>query len=120
MIGVKMLGLIRFFTGLFPKTWLTLFAILSLIGAFFWFRYSIYVDCQTTEQAKQEAAKVEGLEQALEEAKQYNAFLLANQRKNEDFIKRQKRALKDANEQDGDVAPILRGTLERLRNDRTD
>lgn len=106
--------------GITPKTWLTIFAVLSLFGAFLWFKHSIYQDCRNDEQAKANAAKVTALEKQLAEEKQYQAFLLDNQRKNEDFIKRQKRALKDANEKDGDVAPVLRGTFERLRNDRVD
>ena len=112
--------ILGFFTGLPPKTWLTIFAVLSMLSAFFWFRHSIYAECQSDAKAIADAAKVSALEKQLAEEKQYHAFLLDNQRKNEDFIKRQKRALKDANEKDGDVAPVLLGTFERLRNDRTD
>lgn len=112
--------ILGFFTSLSPKTWLTFFAVLSLLGAFFWFKNSIYQDCRNDVQAIDNAAKVSALEKQLAEEKQYQAFLLDNQRKNEDFIKRQRKALKDANEKDGDVAPVLRGTFERLRNDRTD
>lgn len=119
-----MMGLLRFifgfFTGLSPKTWLVIIAVLSVLGAFFWFKDSIYQDCRNDVQVIDNAAKVVALEKQLAEEKQYQAFLLDNQRKNEDFIKRQKRALKDANEKDGDVAPVLLGTFERLRNDRTD
>ena len=115
------MGLLRLILSeLTPKTWLIVFAVLSVLGAFFWFRHSIYVSCETAQQAKADAAKVIALEQELSEARQKETFLLDNQRKNEDFIKRQKRALKDANEKDGDVAPVLRGTFDRLRNDRTD
>ena len=102
------------------KAWLIIFAVLSLVGAFFWFKHSIYQECKLDIQAKQDAEKVIQLEQHLVEAKQKESFLLDNQRKNEDFIKRQKRALKDANEKDGDVSPLLRGGLKRLHDDRTD
>lgn len=112
--------ILSFFTGLSPKTWLAIFAVLSVLGAFFWFKHSIYVSCETAQQAKADAAKVKQLEQELSDARQKETFLLDNQRKNEDFIKRQRRMLKDANEKDGDVSPLLRGGLERLHADRQD
>jgi len=102
------------------KVWLVIIAVLGLLGAFFWFRHSIYAEYKSDAKAIADAAKVDALELELTEAKQYAAFLLDNQRKNEDFIKRQRKALKDANEKDGDVSPLLRGTFERLHTDRKD
>lgn len=60
------------------------------------------------------AEKISALEKELFETQQYQKFLLENQKKNIDFINRQRKALKDAKEQDGDVAPVLRGTIDRL------
>lgn len=100
------------------KVWIYIFAVLIALGAFFWFKHSIYQECKLDIQAKQDAEKVIQLEQVIAEAKQKETFLLNNQRKNEDFIKRQRKALKDANEKDGDVSPLLRGGLKRLHGDR--
>lgn len=109
-----------FLTKIPPKAYLVIFCVLIALGAFFWFKQSIYQECKSDIQAEQNAEKVKQLEQALYDAKQKEVFLLNNQRKNEDFIKRQRKALKDANEKDGDVSPLLRGGLERLHTDRTD
>lgn len=109
-----------FFTKIPAKAYLIVFCVLIALGAFLWFRHSIYQECKSDVKAAADAAKVVELEQALADAKQKEAFLLDNQRKNEDFIQKQRKALKDAKEKDGDVAPVLFGTLERMRNDRTD
>jgi hypothetical protein len=112
--------ILGFFTGLSPKAYLVIFCVLIALGTFFWFKNSIYQECKSDVKAASDAAKVKELEQALADAQQKEAFLLDNQRKNEDFIKKQRKALKDANEKDGDVAPVLFGTLERLHADRKD
>lgn len=116
-----MSGLIKlvftFLSGLSPKTWLWIFTIAAILGGLFWFRHSIYAACDAGHQAEAANEKVTALEKENLELKQYRDFLLVNQKTNENFIKSQKKALKDANEKDGDVAPVLRGVFDRMPDD---
>lgn len=105
-----------FFTGLPPKTWLAILAVLSVLGAFFWFKHSIYVECQSDEQAKQNQAEIAALEQKLADLKQYQEFLLDKQSKNQKTIEQLKKDVENA--QDGDVAPVLHNALDGLRRAR--
>ena len=102
------------------KVWLAIFSVLIALGAFLWFKHSIYQECKSDEQAKDLAAKNTALELALTESQQYAAFLLNAQRKNDNFVNKQKKDLFDAKDADGVVAPVLRNTFIRMWNARKD
>lgn len=104
-----------FLTKIPLKAWLALFCVLAVVGGLLWFRHTVYQDCQKDEQAAQNQAKAEALEKELSELKQYQAFLLQKQAKNQTTINSLKRDLYNAQDKDGDVAPVLRNGLERLR-----
>lgn len=103
-----------------PRVLLLTFSILAIAGGLFWFRHKIVASeefkCLSGAQAKEN----EDLKKSLLEAQQYTAFLLNAQKKNDNFIQRQRKALKDAKEQDGAVSDLLRGTFDRMRRDRED
>jgi len=115
-----MIGIIwTFLTTKIPfQAWLGIFAVLSLVGALFWFRHSILVSCETSQQVKELKAKNEALKLSLTEAQQYTAFLLNTKKKNDNFIKKQKKDFYNAKDKDGAVADNVRNTLKRLSDDR--
>lgn len=90
-------------------------AVILIAGGFFYAKGKIidFADkrCQESNIAKEN----DDLKRAIFEIQQYNSFLLSQKSKNETYIEKQRKALKNANDEDGHVAPILRNTLERLR-----
>lgn len=103
--------------GISPKTVFIIFCVLSVLGGLLYFKDKIAAYEQLVCTSDNLAAENEALKLQLAEAKQYSLFLAEAKKKNEDFIKRQKKALRDAQEKDGPVADNLRGTLARLQRD---
>jgi hypothetical protein len=96
------------------------FAVILAAGGLFYIKGRIEAAERNKCNAEQLRAENEVLKANIEQMRLYSEFLAQKQSEKDQFIQNQKKALKNGNEQDGDVAPILRGTLERLRNDRGD
>lgn len=106
-----------FITSKIPaQVWLVILSVLIAFGAFWYVKHLGYSDCQSDTQAAQDSAKVKALEQQLSDIKQYQAFLLDKQTKNQKTISDLKKGLQNA--QDGNVAPVLRDALDGLRRNR--
>jgi len=103
--------------GISPKTVMLIIAVLSVLGGLLVFKDKIAAYEQLVCTSDNLAADNAALRLQLAEAQQYSLFLAAAKKKNEDFITRQKKALRDAKEQDGAVAPVLRGAYDRMRRD---
>lgn len=103
--------------GISPKTVFIILAVLSVLGGLWYFKDKIAAYEQLVCTSDNLAAENAALKLQLAEAQQYSLFLAEAKKKNEDFIKRQKKALRDAQENDGPVADNLRGTLARLQRD---
>ncbi len=101
-----------------PKIILTILLILGVLGGLFWFRHKIIASEQFKCISGQQALENEALKKQNLENGQYISFLLNSQKKNDNFIQRQRKALIDAKEQDGAVSDLLRGTFDRMRRDR--
>jgi len=52
------------------KVWLAIFSVLIALGAFFWFKHSIYQECKSDEQAKLDSQKIVELNNKIEQYKQ--------------------------------------------------
>lgn len=102
------------------KIYIYIFVLAMVLGVLWKVSGEIYRAGEQNASGECSNAQNEALKLKLAEAQQYQEFLIDNQRKNEEFIKKQRKALNDARENDGDVAPILRGTLERLCRERAD
>jgi uncharacterized membrane protein len=115
-----MIGIIwSFITTRIPlKAWLYIFAVLAIAGGVFWFKHNIIASEKFKCVSGQLAQDNEALKKQLEESKQYAAFLLNAQKKNDNFIKKQKKDFYDAKDKDGAVADNLRNTLKRLSDSR--
>lgn len=108
--------ILGYFTGLSPKTWLTIFAVLSLSGAVWWLRHDGYAQCESDVQAAQDSAKVAQLQAQIEELTKYQKTLLEKQSKNQKTIADLKKGIENA--QDGTVAPALANAIDGLRASR--
>lgn len=98
-----------------PRVYLVALAVILAAGGFFYAKGKIIDFADKRCQASNIAKENDDLKRAIFEIQQYNSFLLSQKSKNETYIEKQRKALKDAQDQDGDVAPVLRNTLERLR-----
>lgn len=103
--------------GISPKTVMLIIAVLSVLGALWVFKDKIAAYEQLVCTSDNLAGENAALKLQLAEAQQYSLFLAAAKKKNEDFITRQRKAIRDAKENDGPVADVLRGTYDRLRRD---
>lgn len=103
--------------GISPKTVMLIIAVLSVLGALWVFKDKIAAYEQLVCTSDNLTAENAALKLQLAEAQQYSLFLAAAKKKNEDFITRQRKAIRDAKENDGPVADVLRGTYDRLRRD---
>lgn len=92
-----------------PSFYLAVLAAAVIAGGLFVWRGKIIA-------AERTSCMADVLERQNQELRQYVAFLEAEKARNTDFIRKQRKALDDANDEDGTVAPVLRNALERLRD----
>jgi len=97
--------------------YLTIFAVVVISAGYFFWKGKIVAAVKSQCESEKIARENEVLQRQAEEFRQYILFLEEKKAENEKFISRQRKALEDAQEQDGDVAPVLRGTIDRLRDD---
>ena len=99
-----------------PRVYLVAFAVILAVGGLFYIKGRIEAAERNKCNAEQLRAENEVLKANIEQMRLYSEFLAQKQSEKDQFVKNQKKALKDANEEDGPVAPVLRGALERLRD----
>ena len=99
-----------------PRVYLVAFAVILAAGGLFYIKGRIEAAERNKCNAEQLRAENEVLKANIEQMRLYSEFLAQKQSEKDQFIQNQKKALKNGNEEDGPVAPVLRNTLERLRD----
>lgn len=98
------------------RVYLVVLAVILAAGGLFYIKGKIEASERNKCNTEQLRAENEVLKANISQMRLYSEFLAQKQSEKDQFVKNQKKALKDANEEDGPVAPVLRGALERLRD----